>query len=320
MLPPSDESAPPPPLGDDPEARADASADQLAADSTPTADPPPAEAVETPGTMEHLATRETKRPQTIVQAPTGLPLVVRIAAGLVAIGVIGAMVWAWPKPDLTRSFAQVAEPGSSPVATTLPDDSDVLLRSGASLRAVGGVGGAEAPRVLLTPTDRHYILRGDARFTILPDPSNPFVIDAGPVRVTTPGARFAIAASDSSALVYVESGSVTVEADSVRTVGGGQQAAVRGRRLGLPTAAASPDAILDWTTGTLLLDRTPFTDATDELSRHFGSAVRVPPLSRGRRLTGTFRLTTLDSALAVIGDAAGGTFVRSGNAYVFTQR
>ncbi len=270
--------------------------------------------------MEDLSTTPTKPAQTIVRAPAGLPLAVRVVAGLLAVGVIGAMVWAWPKPDLTRSFAQAAEPGSAPIASTLPDDSEVTLRSGASLRAVGGVGGAEAPRVLLTQTERHYILRGDARFTALPDDANLFVVDAGPVRVTTPGARFVVAASDSSALVYVESGSVTVEADSTRTVGGGQQVVVRGQRLGLPTPVGSPSAILDWTTGMLVLDRTLMANATDELSRHFGTAVRIPPNAQRRRLSGTFRLTTLDSALAQIGEAAGGQFVRGGNAYVFTQR
>ena len=278
------------------------------------------EIVETPATMEDLSKTPTKRAQTIVSAPSGLPLVVRIVAGLLAVGVIGAMVWAWPKPDLTRSFSQAAEPGSAPVTATLPDDSDALLRSGASLRAVGGVGGAEASRVLSTQTDRHYILSGDARFTALPDPNNPFVVDAGPVRVTTPGARFVVAASDSTALVYVESGSVSVEADSTRTVGGGQQVVMRGRRLGLPMPVASPAGILDWTSGTLVLEQTRMAEATDELSRHFGTAVRIPPNAQRRRLSGTFRLTTLDSALAQIGEAAGGQFVKGGNAYVFTQR
>lgn len=310
-----DEPTPLRPTGDE-----EAHADDVSPEERTNTDALDTESVDTPGTMDHPLMRETKRPQTIVHAPPGLPLVVRVVAGLMAVGVIGAMVWAWPKPDLTRSFAQAAEPGSAPVAATLPDDSDVMLRSGASLQAVGGVGGAEAPRVILTQTERHYLLRGDARFTVLPDDTNPFVLDAGPVRVTTPGARFAIAASDSSAMVYVESGSVTVEADSIRTVSGGQQVLVRGRRLGLPTPVTSSAAILDWTTGMLVLDQTRMSDATDELSRHFGTAVRIPPNAQRRRLTGTFRLTTLDSALVQIGQAAGGQFVRGGNAYVFTQR
>jgi ferric-dicitrate binding protein FerR (iron transport regulator) len=153
--------------------------------------------------------------------------------------------------------------------------------------------------------------------------------------------------------VYVESGSVEVRADSlrsapvvderdeepvmqsevdtvqaaprpaasgVRTLTAGQQATLRGGVLGLPTPAA-PDAALDWTRGVLVAEALPLDQVTEELSRHFGTAVRVPPSAQRLRVSGAFELTTLRSTLDIIGEAAGGTFVGvAGNAYVFTQQ
>lgn len=302
-------------------------------------------------TSRAVATPVGPRPEPRYEKPpSGLPLVVRAAAGLLVVGVIAAAVWLAPRPDLEPPFSEAVPPGEQLAAFELPDASEVLLRPGSSLRSASARGVQTVPPE--RPTERHYVLRGEARFTALPDEANPLVVDAGPVRVTTSNARFVVAASDTTATVYVESGSVEVRADSlrsapvvdasdeqpvlqnetdtaqvraapvasgVRTLPAGQQATLRGGALGLPRAAA-PEAALDWTRGVLVAEALPLAQATEELSRHFGTAVRVPPNLRGVRLTGTFELTTLAATLRAVGEAAGGTFVRGGNAYVFTRQ
>lgn len=186
-----------------------------------------------------------------VRASRGRGLWFGMAASLLAL----AFAWQGMRPlDALRSDVRTAEGELRQV--DLPDGSKAWLAGDTAL-ALDFEG---AKRSI-------HVLRGEAMFDVVKDPSRPFVVSAGQTTATAVGTRYAVSRSGGDVLVGVEEGKVAVD-DGARAeplmVTAGQQV-LRGEN-GLP-AAASPLAkgALQWRHGLLVLEDAPLSEAVARL-------------------------------------------------------
>jgi transmembrane sensor len=118
--------------------------------------------------------------------------------------------------------------------------------------------------------ERRLILRrGEAFFEVARDPDRPFVVEAGPARVTALGTKFGVRRADESARVTLVEGRVRVartRAPEVWTLEPDQQITVNGGA----SAPHSTDAAAatSWTTGRLRFRETPLAAAVAEVNRY----------------------------------------------------
>lgn len=128
-------------------------------------------------------------------------------------------------------------PEEKPAASSLPairvlaDGSKVALRAGAAIE------------VDFSPDARHVrLVRGEAIFSVARDPSRPFVVDSGNVKVRAVGTEFSVARSLRATTVYVTQGRI-----AVTQTGSGDAAlpdlyASAGERVIVPAAATNAPA------------------------------------------------------------------------------
>lgn len=220
-----------------------------------------------------------------------------VAAGVATLAVAGTLLF-WGGVHLGRSGSDthlvtlkgqpksfVLEDGS-PVR--LDADSELVARMGSDRRAV-------------------TLIRGEAQFTVVHDPSRPFEVSAGSGRVQDLGTHFDIEVLSNSIHVCVLEGQVAVSTQHGRTrliagqSGGYDQAG------NLDPVSWFDPASAPWLEGLRNFDRERLGDVLERLARHHAvTFVFEDPRMRDLRISGTFRtddlglfLRTLAAALHV---------------------
>lgn len=210
-----------------------------------------------------------------------------LAAALVAVllsAVVGASFVGWAywrqQPDYTNTY-QTNRGAQLDVA--LPDTTRMTLD--ASTRVEVSLYGSR--RVVRLST-------GQVVFEA-PQDGRPFEVQAGPWRIETPGARFAVRYTpkvdkDTRGQVAVEEGRVHVRlGGAAQDLGAGEQ--VVGDANGRLSAASriAPDAIASWRSGRVSFHDTPLVDVLAEFER-YGATGLVPanPQVGALPVTGTF--------------------------------
>ncbi|TCM38741.1 FecR family protein [Novosphingobium sp. ST904] len=154
---------------------------------------------------------------------------------------------------------------------------------------------------------RHIrLLRGEAAFTVAPDPARPFVVEAGGGTVTALGTRFLVRLDGDETRVAVTEHSVRIDLNAVsRLVREGEEAGYGRDRIS-PLAGQSVHDTDGWTRGVIRVVNRPLADVVREIGRYRSGYILVlgDGLSQ-RRVNGVFRLDDPDRSIDAIGRSLG---------------
>jgi transmembrane sensor len=133
------------------------------------------------------------------------------------------------------------------------------------------------------------IARGEARFTVKHDESDPFTVVAGEQRLVDLGTVFNVVRTDRQLRVGVAEGAVRYEGmdQTVELRAGDSLAAdIRG---GVQVSRGPVAAIGSWADGVLVYDQAPLEQVAGDLSRSIGISLELPPGMRASRFSGVIQ-------------------------------
>jgi transmembrane sensor len=149
--------------------------------------------------------------------------------------------------------------------------------------------------VLLEADRRRLVLRhGQALFDVASDPARPFVVRAGDLSVRAIGTQFDVRVLEGGARVTLVEGRVVVDDAAERrwTLAAGERLEAAGAGAAPVVARLAPDAMAaatSWTTGRLLFEATPLSEAVAEINRYAQEPIRLAaPGFETRPLSGSF--------------------------------
>ncbi|MGC3987447.1 MAG: FecR domain-containing protein [Pseudorhodoferax sp.] len=207
------------------------------------------------------APRPVERPRPRMAWRTLVP-----ALAVLACLLLGGGWFAWDRAPRYQSSLATG-PGETR-QVDLPDGSQVVLNVGSRLEVR-----YEAHRRVLA------LAQGEAFFRVAPDARRPFSVDAGHSRVTVVGTAFNLRTAPSTLVLQVQQGQVELRPDlraapgAVLRLGPGAGIAVdavTGRHQAVP---APVEAVGDWRSGHLRLQRMPLGEVAEELARYLGRPV-----------------------------------------------
>lgn len=153
---------------------------------------------------------------------------------------------------------------------------------------------------------RVELREGEAMFSVEHDSSRPFVVAAGPGKVTVTGTRFDVRRDAVQTRVVVEQGSVKVQGREAAdndfvslTAGLGTSVDARGQ---VATAyAVDAQALTAWRSGKLVFNNASLSEVAAEVSRYRAQPLRVANEAVGRlRLTSVFQADDTDALLKAL--------------------
>lgn len=165
-------------------------------------------------------------------------------------------------------------PGAMRVVA-LPDGSEVTLNGGT--------------RILLDRKNVRYaaLERGEARFRVVHDESNPFVVHAGDDQVLDVGTVFNMVRDAGGLIVEVSEGAVRFNPDRQAVdLTAGQTLRARNGSAAVQISRKAPELIGSWKTGRLSYHDETFATIAADLSRSLGIRVTASPDIASRRFTG----------------------------------
>ena len=195
--------------------------------------------------------------QALLPGPRGLAL---CAVLLLSLG-LGWHQWTQP----VYSAHYVAERGQRQ-SLQLPDGSTLELDAD-----------TDAQVRLYRHRREVQLAHGQAMFSVAPDASKPFEVQAGPARVTVVGTRFAVrfrqdGIDAGQVRVEVQEGRVRVAAvqmpAAAQLLTAGQATQVAANGLLSPVGQVAPDSVGLWRKGLLRFDHTPLAQALQEMERY----------------------------------------------------
>jgi transmembrane sensor len=208
---------------------------------------------------------------------------------LVGMALWGDAVLLWLKSDYSTAVGEQR-------AVTLPDRSLVTLNTGTSIAVRYESGRRQVE-----------LLRGEASFSVQPDPGRPFTVRSRGVATTAVGTQFLVNDRRSDVQVTVLSGSVLVAEDKTPSdqavrLSAGDQVTVGPQGPG-PAARVDTAAVASWLQGRLVFVRTPLADVVQELARyHRGYIVIMNPALHSLPITGIYNLSDPAHVFATMAD------------------
>lgn len=133
------------------------------------------------------------------------------------------------------------------------------------------------------------MLGGEAHFSVVHDPRQPFTIDAGGIRIADVGTEFNVRRDGGDLRVAVESGEVAVKTgDSHASLTAGQMARVKGQQIAM--ADADAQTIGGWQRGRLSYQAAPIGEIAADVTRTTGIRLAVDPAVASRPFTGVIKV------------------------------
>ncbi|MND86163.1 fec operon regulator FecR [compost metagenome] len=214
-----------------------------------------------------------------------------VAAGLAGVVLLTggvAKVFLWGETLVTPVGGMVIEP--------LSDGSRIELNT--STRARLAVNGLQR---------RVWLDRGEAFFDVQRDPSRPFIVAAGDVRVSVVGTAFVVEREGGSVTVRVTEGLVQVQAGQ-RAVSArpGDEVVIRDGQLHY--ARRDLQAIEDelgWRTGRLIFHDRPLEEVAAQFNRYNQRKIRIEGAAKSLRVGGSFKADNVDAFAAVLENGYG---------------
>lgn len=201
-------------------------------------------------------------------APARRRLVAGLAFACAAAVVAGVALPRWTAGDPDYAV-QYGTPSGQRQHVSLPDASLVDLNTATQLS------------VKLYADRRVVSLQaGEATFSVTPDPSRPFYVEAGGTTVRVTGTRFNVRRDGDGARVAVESGTVAVQAGgwwnrSRVMLGAGQGTRTLADGGLSPAATVDVANLLAWHRGRAVFRDVPLSEAVAEMNRYGGVPIRV---------------------------------------------
>jgi transmembrane sensor len=203
-----------------------------------------------------------------------------LAASIAVAGLFGAQML----PNRDARYA-IETPAGKTRAVSLADGSEILLNGGT--------------RIVLDKNDTRSveIARGEARFVVKHDESDPFTVVAGERRLVDIGTVFNVVRTDRQLSVGVAEGAVRFEG-TARTInlraGDSLAADNRGK---IEISQRPVASIGSWADGKLVYDRAPLQQVADDLSRSAGISLELPRAMRSRSFSGVIQTDGDQNAL-----------------------
>lgn len=168
--------------------------------------------------------------------------------------------------------------------------------------------------------DRTATLDGDAYFSVVHNPAQPFTVKVGAVQITDVGTAFGIQTDDSGGVrLAVDSGSVSLgthESDGSpkEVLNARDRASVNPNGVVLVERSAVSEDDVAWVNGRLVFRDAPLIEVGAELYRWYGVRLRVADSTLGNlHLTASFSGEPVDRVLNVIALSLGARLERQGN-------
>lgn len=202
--------------------------------------------------------------------PWLLPAAALAAAAIVLLFAFGEPSILW-RADFSSGTGEVR-------IVTLEDGSRVQLNANTAL-AKDFSGGQR----------RLTLLKGEAWFEVLPDPSRPFTVEAAGGKTTALGTSFDIATEKARTEITVTEHRVAIEDGGSReTVSAGQQTAYGPGLAVLAPYAVDADGVTAWRRGKLIFQDKPLGEVVAILDHYHHGIFWAAPAIRDRRVTGVF--------------------------------
>ncbi|GJL56412.1 MAG: glycerol-3-phosphate ABC transporter substrate-binding protein [Nitrospirales bacterium] len=204
-----------------------------------------------------------------------------------ALGILGCLVWLWPSSSVHQASYQTAK----------GEQQTVMLTDGSTLRL------NTDSQVLVEISDERRIVhleRGEALFTVAPDPQRPFDVHAANGIIHDIGTEFLVRQSSNTVQVAVLKGRVAVEVSAhTPAISEKTSQLLRQGEEVFYTAEGDLSAVkpfnvpmtASWRQGQLVFVETPLRDVLNEWARYRTDAIRLSDPSLGHvPITGAFRL------------------------------
>lgn len=232
-------------------------------------------------------------------APATATWVRWLAAGLAIAAVLGAAALALDNPGLWVGIGQksYATKIGGHETVPLPDGSRLELNTDTRLRAAVD---AQSRAVWLD--------RGEAYFEVVHDESRPFVVYAGPRRVTVLGTKFSVRRDGDQVEVAVIEGRVQVDAaEKTKDVAPsiitrGDIAVAKGDSLLVaPKSVEKVTEELSWRHGMLVFEQSTLAEAVGEFNRYNRKKlVVIDPKAASMRIGGSFEAANVDAFVRLL--------------------
>jgi transmembrane sensor len=195
-----------------------------------------------------------------------------LAASIAVAGLFGVQLMS--DRDATYSIETFA---GETRTVSLADGSEVLLNGGTVISL-----DKNEPRLV-------EIARGEARFTVQHDSSDPFTVIAGEQRLVDIGTVFNVVRTDRQLRVGVAEGAVRYEgmAQTVELRAGDSLAADNRGRIEISQRPIA--SIGSWADGVLIYDQAPLEQVADDLSRSIGVSLELPQGMRANIFSGVIQ-------------------------------
>ena len=165
--------------------------------------------------------------------------------------------------------------------------------------------------------------RGEAWFAVAKDPSRPFVVESGPVRVRAVGTAFSVRKREGGSDVLVTEGVVEVWTEDGRTpprrVAAGERVFANNDAgiLTPPKADADLARQLAWREGQIVLDGQTLAEAAAEFNRYNDRKIQVAdPRLADERFVGWFRTNDPEGFAEAVATTFNGKVSQNGDAIV----
>ena len=215
-----------------------------------------------------------------------------LAASLTLLAFTSMSHWVQPSPERPQMIR--TELGQV-VRVPLADESLIVVNTDSRLE------------VSESPSSRSVRLdEGEAWFKVAKDPTRPFIVASGDVRVRALGTAFAVRRRDGGADVQVTEGVVEVwtrRNDAERTrIAAGERTFVHGRAgtQKLVQDAAEVERDLSWRDGWLTFQGSTLGDAVAEFNRYNLTKLEVDPALKNEKIVGRFSTSNPDSFAHVV--------------------
>lgn len=247
--------------------------------------------------MQQLGAAAATLPRTQVEALLGGPVparprvrrqgafALRVALACAAVAAVAIAV-AWRLPAEVPSFTTMIQTERGERRQlTLPDGSVLEIN-----------GGTQAQVALLAGRREVTLDRGEINFTVSPDATRPFTVDAGSGVVRVTGTVFDVRRDADQVAVLVESGTVQVSGGHWWNFGHAVLRAGHGIRvpgsgaIGVP-APADVQSATAWRDGRVVFKNAPLTEVVREMNRYLATPLRLADDRAGRlRVSASFSL------------------------------
>jgi transmembrane sensor len=179
------------------------------------------------------------------------------------------------------------------VAVNLPDGSSMTLNSETEISSQ------------FDKKTRHLDLeKGEAYFRVKHDAAVPFIVKAGPYRVTAVGTAFSIRRYNEQLVVAVEQGTVRIDqGDGVHArlihAGAVSNASARGVSITM-IGSEKLKQNLAWRDGLLSFNQSSLADISAEFNRYNKKKIYVTGVLGQRRMGGVFKATEMDAFVRLL--------------------